>query len=354
MCSYGDDADPSNPLAGQSNCAFRANASLRGSSSVLGGSTKLPSDCPPELCNGLLSHDRRSNPDFARWSKVFVNYCDGLSFTGDRDDPVPTGFGGQQIWLRGKRILRAVLAALAKDHGLANAKRIIVSGNSAGGLTVYLHLDQIAAMLKELAPQAAVYGFPDGGYFLDVANTEGVHTFREKMDGTFRLSNGSSGVDPACLAQHMATPTDCLFAQHMAPLLKTPFFGLEAQYDSWQIPNVLELTCDKSTSASCMSKFQSFRDSMYKLFQPVIDKAALVPPPGKLRNGVFFGACAVHCEATVDGGAIWSGDGTRNYTVPVGPTGRTVAMAFGDCYFGRSGGCSSVDVVRWPSNPSCK
>ena len=46
-----------------------------------------------------------------------------------------------------------------------------------------------------------------------------------------------------------------------------PFGGLEAQYNSWQIPNVLELTCDKSTKTSCMSKFQSFRDSMYKLFQ---------------------------------------------------------------------------------------
>ena len=59
-----------------------------------------------------------------------MNYCDGLSFTGDRDEPVPTGFGGQQIWLRGKRILRAVFEALAKDHGLAKAKRIIISGNS--------------------------------------------------------------------------------------------------------------------------------------------------------------------------------------------------------------------------------
>ena len=75
---------------------------------------------------------------------------------------MPTGYGKQQIWLRGKRNLEAVFAALAADHGLAKAKRIIISGNSAGGLTVYLHLDQIAAMLKTLAPQAKVYGFPDG------------------------------------------------------------------------------------------------------------------------------------------------------------------------------------------------
>ena len=282
-----------------------------------------------------------------------MNYCDGLSFTGDRDDPVPTGVGGQQIWLRGKRNLQAVFAALVKDHGLAKAKRIIISGNSAGGLTVYLHLDQIAAMLKELAPQASVYGFPDGGYFLDIANTDGKKTYREKMDATFQLSNGSSGVDPACLAKHSASPTDCLFAQHTAPMLKTPFFGLEGQYDSWQIGNILELKCDRSTNASCDALFQGFRTSMTTLFQPVVDKAALPPTPGKLHGGVYFGACSVHCEATVDGGVIWSGDGARNWTVPVGPSGRTVAAAFGDCYFGR-GGCSSVDTVRWPNNPSCK
>jgi len=74
-------------------------------------------------------------------------------------------------------------------------------------------LDQIAAMLKKLAPHARVYGFPDGvsavgaagadadadacvctpaagapadpsrvqGYFLDIANTKGVHTYRAKV-----------------------------------------------------------------------------------------------------------------------------------------------------------------------------
>ena len=317
---------------------------------MLGGSSKLPSTCTSDLCNGLLSHDNATNPDFAGWSKVFVNYCDGLSFTGDRDEPVPTGFGGQQIWLRGKRILRAVFEALAKDHGLAKAQRIIISGNSAGGLTVYLHLDQIAEMLKELAPQASVYGFPDGGYFLDIANTQGVHAFRARMDGTFTLSNGSAGVDPACLAQHASSPTDCLFAQHVAPLLQTPFFALEAQYDSWQIPEILELT---SAAKNYSAEFQGFRDSMKQLFQPVVDRAASPPTPGKPHHGVYFGACSVHCEATVDGGSIWSGGGARNYTVPVGPAGRTVAQAFGDCYFGR-GGCSSVDTVRWPGNPSCK
>ena len=30
-----------------------------------------------------------------------------------------------------------------------------------------------------------------------------------------------------------------MFAQHLAPFIKTPLFVLQAQYDSWQVPNIL-------------------------------------------------------------------------------------------------------------------
>ena len=112
-----------------------------------------------------------------------MNYCDGLSFTGDRDDPVVEPSTNTTLYFRGKRILTAVLDALATNHGLKNARRVIVSGNSAGGLTVYLHLDQIAAIIKSsaVAPDATVYGFPDGGFFIDIPNAAGVKTYEQRM-----------------------------------------------------------------------------------------------------------------------------------------------------------------------------
>ena len=42
---------------------------------------------------------------------VFVNYCDGLSFTGDRDEPVPDPTTKSPLYFRGKRNLEAVRAA---------------------------------------------------------------------------------------------------------------------------------------------------------------------------------------------------------------------------------------------------
>jgi hypothetical protein len=258
------------------------------------------------------------------------------------------------MYLRGKRNLIAVFDALAADYGLRSAKRIIVSGNSAGGLTVFLHLDQIAAMLAKLAPGAEVIGFPDGGFFLDVPNTQGESVFFEEMNSTFVLSNASSGIDPNCKAASPGNESKCAFAQYVFPHLKTKLFALESQYDAWQLGNILQLHDPTGASATpfpagaptaacvqnstCMSQFQGFGASMRELFAPV--RAGAI--------GVFFPACVVHCEATVDGAGIWSGDTPGHWNI----SGRTVAQVFGDCYYGR-GSCVAVDEKPWPSNPSC-
>ena len=116
---------------------------------------------------------------------------------------------GAPIYFRGKRILDAVIAGLAASHGLTNAKRVVISGNSAGGLTVYLHLDRIAALISKVAPAASVVGFPDGGFFLDIENTAGKRIFRQKMAATFELANGSSGVNAACRAGNPGNVSNC-------------------------------------------------------------------------------------------------------------------------------------------------
>jgi hypothetical protein len=72
------------------------------------------------------------NP-LADWSMVFVSYCDGSVFGGD-NTVVDPGFPGG---VRHHRGLRNVTAAidLAKDE-FPNAKKILLSGSSAGGYGV--------------------------------------------------------------------------------------------------------------------------------------------------------------------------------------------------------------------------
>lgn len=98
----------------------------------------------------------------------------------------------------------------------------------------YLHLNQTAEIIKSsIAPSATVYGFPDGGFFVDIPNAAGVKTYRERMAASFAVSNGTSGVDPACKAiVGKENTVECLFAKRMIATLNTPLFGLEAQYDA--------------------------------------------------------------------------------------------------------------------------
>ena len=40
---------------------------------------------------GLLSSDCEKNPDFCNFNRVWMVYCDGNSFSGNRDEPVSKG-----------------------------------------------------------------------------------------------------------------------------------------------------------------------------------------------------------------------------------------------------------------------
>ena len=52
--------------------------------------------------------------------------------------------------------------------GASNASEIVVTGGSAGGLSVVLHLDLVA----QLIPWAMVRGIAEAGYFLDVKDVK--------------------------------------------------------------------------------------------------------------------------------------------------------------------------------------
>uniref|UniRef100_M1BVB3 Pectin acetylesterase n=1 Tax=Solanum tuberosum TaxID=4113 RepID=M1BVB3_SOLTU len=81
--------------------------------------------------------------DFYNWNRVWVNYCDGSSFTGDVEDVDP----GNKLYFRGARILKAVLQDLSLK-GLQNAKNAILSGSSAGGLATILNCDKFKAFFS--------------------------------------------------------------------------------------------------------------------------------------------------------------------------------------------------------------
>jgi hypothetical protein len=128
-------------------------------SSTLGSNATWPGEAAHMAC------DPHTPNNYAR-----LFYGDGASRSGDRAEPwtVP-GNPDQKMWFRGAKSFDAALDLLL-SLGMSKAKQIVFTGGSAGGLTVFLHLDHVAERMKVEAPNARVVGEPVCGFFLDSDN----------------------------------------------------------------------------------------------------------------------------------------------------------------------------------------
>ena len=118
-----------------------------------------------------FSQDADESPLLAKATHVFLRYCDGGYFSGDRLAPVQSGVvprrgqivqspspgwpsnSGTPIYFRGRYITEAVVQDLYAKHALADATDIVLSGCSAGAIRVYSHLDAMRALKQALDPQ---------------------------------------------------------------------------------------------------------------------------------------------------------------------------------------------------------
>ena len=62
----------------------------------LGSSKNWPTSAS---LNGIVSSDCKVNPDFCNFHRVWLAYCDGNSFSGNRDEPVVVQ--GKKLFFRG-------------------------------------------------------------------------------------------------------------------------------------------------------------------------------------------------------------------------------------------------------------
>jgi hypothetical protein len=215
-------------------CAARADSAL-GSSNA--------SFCPPVIGYDtfsetsaflLLSNNASLNPQAWNWTRIFLPYVDGASQVGDVELPVHAA--GRDIYFRGARLHRAMVAALLADEGLSDATDVILGGGSAGGLATYLHADDWRAALPAAATLVAV---PDSGFFLNwnySANTG----YGASMRWVVAAMNAS--LPAACVAAHADDPALCIFAEAIAPTLQTPTFALQSTFDAFQVPVIAHLT----------------------------------------------------------------------------------------------------------------
>lgn len=299
---------------------------------ALGSSTCLRGYLPAEENGGLLSSQVKYNPEFYNWSSVFVPYCDGASFTGDREKPLE--FNDKPLYFRGRRILDALLDELLR-RGIDKASEIILSGSSAGALTAMVHSDYIRTRVRR-ASNASVRVLADAGFFLDEPSFDGSETMRYIFQQTYTLHNSSAGLNHKCLhAQKRKRKYRCFFPQYSLPFVATPVFLVNSLYDSWQIGSLSNISCicDFDTCSSAEKSFiEKFRKKTLSALRSVFDLKEIA---------VFADACLVHSQCPIND--FWT-------KVQVGNA--TIAQAFVDWYRGQVEDRFKIDDP-YPSNLTC-
>eukprot|EP00456_Euglypha_rotunda_P060066 TRINITY_DN5026_c0_g1_i2.p1 TRINITY_DN5026_c0_g1~~TRINITY_DN5026_c0_g1_i2.p1 ORF type:complete len:195 (+),score=20.82 TRINITY_DN5026_c0_g1_i2:3-587(+) len=99
----------------EADCWQRSKGAL-GSSKTWGTTMTVP---------GLLSDNCTINPIFCNFNRVYLPYCDGNSFSGNRDDVVT--YNGDPLYFRGRRNLDATIQALLKDRNLSQAVTVMLT-----------------------------------------------------------------------------------------------------------------------------------------------------------------------------------------------------------------------------------
>ncbi|XP_020899744.1 pectin acetylesterase 11-like [Exaiptasia diaphana] len=345
---------------------FDEKACLQRSKTVLGSSTFFPPH-PPKL-QGILSSNPKTNPDFYNWNLVMMCYCDGASFSGYRREPVRVN--GEYIYLRGRRILEVIFEELMQSD-FRNARRVLLTGTSAGGLAVIIHSDFIRSLLPSSTDVRAV---SDSGYFVDVPSVDGGNIVNRHFKKMFDVHNSAIGINEECVRS--AVPRyrwKCLFPQHTLRFLHTPIFILQSAFDAWQMIHIRGINCQvpnfdfftekRSHVTKRSSENQARHKSWaYKHIHGIYCKPpectereladmlefrnltlrALAPVIRSRDSGLYLTSCMEHSQSLYDD--TW----TDVYINEV-----SIAQAISNWCFGRTDFHYHVDCGSFSCNPTC-
>ncbi|KAH3757913.1 Pectinacetylesterase family protein [Pelomyxa schiedti] len=281
----------------EADCASRSTTTL-GSSSAWESSVWV---------GGHMSDDPNINPDFYDWNFVFLPYCDGASFAGYKANPVI--YNDVKLYFRGQVIIDEIIRHLTRDYGFGSAENVLLTGCSAGGLSTYLHADYIGTKL----PSSVVKyrSMPEGGFFLDHTNLDGVAVYGEQMEYVFNMQNCTAGVDQDCIAAFPGEEWRCIFAANNYAYTSTPTFIINSAVDSWQMACILLSSPMPPESpyngycgtyadwTDCQNDLQKCNISQIEVMNQYSDTFTStmksISTFNKAGNGAFVESCYSHC-----------------------------------------------------------
>jgi hypothetical protein len=226
--------------------------------------------------------DPATNPGFAAWNHVQLPYCSQDLHMGTRTATSADTFG---LYFSGHHVLNATLAALEAAHGLGAATDVLLTGDSAGGIGVWPHLDWLAARY----PRARVVGAPVAGFYfysfpylgpnhthsvLASFSPEGV----EALHGLYQPF-----LNARCQAAYQgagASPAPCMLSNYSRPFVAAPVFVVEAQTDQVQLLDHDDVPAESYREAPEMAYIAQWALNMSIALQVPLD-------PSNAKDGAF-------------------------------------------------------------------
>lgn len=307
-------------------CAVRAGTALGSSKgyNITGAWGPPPynrNGAPPAFtCQGLTSNCTR----------VFMPYCDGSCFTSFRPGPWPVPGTNTSLHFRGRANLERTMDVLTSRFGLGNARRLMLTGGSAGGLSTILHLDYVADRVKAAAesvvvssdsdaqqnvaiagpavtpPQQTtlsssseptVVGRPVAGFFIDGPRyNASTPTYADDIKYMVNMFNTTSALMPKCLAMYPTEKWRCWMAPYVAPLVSKSLFLVQSRFDEFQLKYLLGVPCvavqpylppyaPSNCSQAELSAIRTFGSHLVTQLQPALKKQT---------TGLWLVSCIQH------------------------------------------------------------
>ena len=177
---------------------------------------------------------------------VYAKYCDGTSWSGNVNDPIPvyneTSGRNETIFYRGRRLLDALLDDLLHNQGLDEADTVLYGGCSAGSLTTYLHIDYLRT---KLSPTTKLAGLGDSMYALPYKSYDGQVNYLQNMyQWGYTAWNASTSINDRCREHYerKKRPQDaflCLYGSIVVNFVHTPTLVVNSKFDTWQQKSIM-------------------------------------------------------------------------------------------------------------------
>lgn len=291
--------------------------------------------------NNFNGGEAKKNPQFYNWNKIIIPYCDGTGNQGYRKNSSQADF--MDLYFKGYKNTLEGLKFAFTHIDIDKLDKVVVSGCSSAAWAAFQWMGFIEDYLEKANPKANLMGIINAGFFFEYENiVTKDFDFTLKFKNLYNFANKEIPiVNKNCQKENNDKPYMCFFPQVLIDYVKSPILMYQAQYDSWQIWEVLGEQCvnDHQSLKFCNDKQKKDIIKLKDYTKLVLNKAI----EKKKNLSVFSPACVMHC---------YKDDKRLNWDVQV--KGYNVDKLMSE--FVDTNGLKQIvliDDVEWPNNTKC-